>query len=275
MRNELVAKAVAENVALVAGWRYAMSMRRALSTMLLATSALVVTLAGCEDPAADAAAKQKQELEALKAQILELGAIQEKRARKCVADIESSFSKATGDKRGSLDSKPKDKMGVATAYAINGETVDQVIEAVKYVRTGRACEEVNQAYFRDYKQGKWPDVARSDARRHKHATQTLAELKKPPAATSAAIAAYWTECTKTPWKEFFGITLFSYACTLQVVWLDSTGVLLAAAAAKGKSEPDSAPSTLSESTLKDLDANTKTVALAAAAAEIIKRQSRW
>ncbi len=240
----------------------------------MATGLLVGT-AGCEDPAADAAAKQKQELEGLKKQIMETGAIQEKRARECHDNFKAHFTKAVGDKRGSVDTQPKNKMGVATTYPIDIEPIGKPIEGVKYVRIGQACEDVNEAYFKNYKQGKWPDETRSDARRHKHATETLAKLKEKAPELPAAVAAYWVKCDKTPFKQYDKVSLNNYACTLQVVWLDASGTVLAAAAGKGEGKPGSAPSTISEKTLQTLDETAKNVALAAAAAEIAKKQAKW
>jgi hypothetical protein len=232
-------------------------------------------VSGCEDPAEQAAAKQKNELEELKKQILEAGDIQEKRARKCHADIKSHFAKAVGEKRGSFGVKPKDKMGVGTGYAVDTEPIGKPIEGVKYVRDAQACEDVNEAYHANYKQGKWPDETRSDARRHKHGTETLAKLKEPAPDLPAAVAAYGVKCDKTPFKQYDKVSLNNYACTLQVVWLDTSGTVLAAAAGKGEGKQAGAPSAISEKTLQTLDEKVKTAALEAAAADIAKQQASW
>lgn len=245
-----------------------------MRTMTLAALALVAA-SGCPDPAEDAAAKMKAELDDLQRQILEAGGVQETRARKCQSDIQAQFAAAVGDKRGSFNEKPKGSMGVATAYAIDTEPIGAPLEGVKYVRVAQACEEVNDAYFKHYKQGKWPDEVRSDERRHKHATETLAALKVPAPDPPAAVAAYWAKCDKTPVKQYDRVSLNNYVCTLQVVWLDSSGKTLAAAAATGKGEVGTAGSTISEQTLKTLDENARVQALEAAAANIAKAQASW
>ena len=238
-------------------------------------AAAIFAPSGCDDPAEDAAAKKKAELDDLKKQVLEAGGVQETRARKCHDDVKAHFAKAVGDKRGSLNAKPKGSLGVATAYPIDVEPIGPPIEKVKYVRVGQACEEVNDAYFKHYKQGKWPDEMRSDERRHQHATETLAALKASAPAPPAAIAAYWAKCDKTPVKQYDKVSLNNYACTLQVVWLDSGGNMLAAAVGSGKGEVGSAGSTISEQTLKTLDEQAHTSALEASAADIAIQQATW
>lgn len=246
-----------------------------VATWLMVLSGSFALTAGCEDPAADAAAQKKQELEGLKQQILEAGAVQEKRANDCVATIRDGFNEAVGDERGAFNKKPEGKMGVGVAFAVDAESIGKLIEGVQKVSAGQACEPVNESYFKIYKQGKWPDDRTTPERRHEHATKTLAELKEKPPSPPAAVAAYWWKCDAKEHKVYRGQALHNFDCQIQVVWLDSSGNVLAAAAGKGKGTQGSAPTTISEQSLKDFDEKVREVALTEAAQAIAKQQADW